>query len=349
MQIDREYCSSSYLMYRTIANHDKCFSLKYKPNLFKQNFISEPVNNSMDLGRLLKSYVENAAADGKAALMLSGGIDSAILASYMPKGSVAYTLQCIVPGIEVIDETIKAAQYAKKYGLQHRIIKVYWEDFQKEMNKLMLHKGAPIHSIEVQIYKAAKQAKTDGFNKLIFGDSADLKYGGLTSLLSKDWTFGEFTDRYPYVIPYKVLKNFKIDLQPFKTCEENGYIDTFKFMRTFFYNEAMGSYHNACEVADIKCITPYAYTQLNKPLDLLKIRSGCGKYIIRELFNERYPGFDIPKKTPMPRPMNEWLKDWEGPVRREFWPHCTDKMSGDQKWLVYCLERWLEYLDKIDC
>ena len=61
---------------------------------------------------------------------------------------------------------------------------------------LMLNKGAPIHSIEVQICKAAMQAKEDGFDTLIFGESADVNFGGQDGLLSKDWSVPEYIDRY---------------------------------------------------------------------------------------------------------------------------------------------------------
>lgn len=37
----------------------------------------------------------------------------------------------------------------------------------------MRHKKAPIHSIEVQIYKADLQAKADGIDTIIFGEAAD--------------------------------------------------------------------------------------------------------------------------------------------------------------------------------
>ena len=61
------------------------------------------------------------------------------------------------------------------------------------------------HSIEVQIYKAALKAKEEGFERLIFGESSDVSYGGLSGLMSKDWRVGEFIDRYTYVKPYICL------------------------------------------------------------------------------------------------------------------------------------------------
>lgn len=39
--------------------------------------------------------------------------------------------------------------------------------------------------------------------------------------------------------------------------------------------------------------------------------------------------------------MNEWFKDWAGPTREEFLPNSTAKLTGDQKWLLWCLEKFL--------
>ena len=345
MEEDIKYCASSFLMYRTIANHNKCFSKKILPHFYDDSIKREPINNSQELEAKLKSEVEKITKNGKAALALSGGIDSAILAKFMPKGSTAYTFQCIVPGKEVTNEVPRAAKYAKECGLKHKVIKVYWEDFEKYSPMLMEHKGAPFHSIEVQIYKAALEAKKDGFDTLIFGESADLNYGGLSDLLSKDWLVGEFIKRYSYVLPYEVLRESQLVLEPIIKHAENGYINVHEFNRHDFYIEAMGSYTNACETANISLSTPYAHTFLNSPLDLKRIRKGENKYLIREVFNKLYPNFTPPDKIPMPRPVNEWFANWQGPTRPEFWPHCTDNMTGDQKWLVYILEQFLDYIN----
>ena len=39
--------------------------------------------------------------------------------------------------------------------------------------------------------------------------------------------------------------------------------------------------------------------------------------------------------------MNEWLKDWKGPKRQEFWENCVEGLTGDQKWLLWSLETFL--------
>ena len=342
---DRIYCSSSYLMYRTIANHNFSFSTKYPPNFYVEKNDYSQIHNSLELEEYLKNSVEKICSSKKTALALSGGIDSAILAKFMPRGSIAYTFKCVVPGKTVIDETKQAAKYAKECGLEHRVIEIYWEDFENYLPDLMLHKGAPAHSIEVQIYKAGLQAIRDGNEAIIYGESSDLNYGGLSGILSKDWTVGEFLDRYSYVNPSHVLKEFCIITDPITQYENNGFINVHEFDRGFFFNEAMGSYTNACEKAGIELSTPYAETRMAVPLDLERIRRGDNKYLVRELFHRLYPSFIVPPKTPMPRPMDEWFRNWTGPFRAEFWPNCTKNMTGDQKYYVWALEKFLSLID----
>ena len=81
-----------------------------------------------------------------------------------------------------------------------------------------------------------------------------------------------------------------------------------------------------------------------EPLDLNRVRNGESKYLIRELFKMRYPNLDIPEKLPMSRPATDWMKDWEGPHRDEFLPDCVKGLSGEQKLLVYSLERFLDLI-----
>lgn len=349
MEADKKYCMSSFLMFRTIADATKCFKEGILPKVLKECTTSErkAIHNSLQLERYLKERVEQSASGGEIAIALSGGIDSAILAKFMPKGSVAYTFKCIVPGIDVVDETPMAEKYARECGLEHRVVEVYWEDFERYAPILMAHKGMPIHSIEVQIYKAALQARADGMEGLLFGESSDVQYGGLDGLLSRDWLIGEFIDRYSYVMPHRVLKDCEMVLEPYCACAFDGHMDTHKFVSDFFYREGLNSYIHALDTAGVMGVYPYAETYLAEPLDYGRIRNGENKYLVREIFQRLYPDFTVPKKTPMPRPMNEWLQDWEGPIRQEFWPHCTDHMTGDQKWLVWCLEKFLNMLDEV--
>lgn len=344
--IDKKYCMSSFLMFRTVFDRSRCFA-EHVPRFqaeAPENRIK--ICSSEDLFRALETQMKELAAEKKPALALSGGIDSAILAKFMPKGSIAYTFKCIADGAEVLDESETAARYAAECGLRHKTVEIRWSDMEELAPILMRHKGAPIHSIEVQIYKAALEAKKDGADVLVFGESADILYGGMDRLLSKEWTFGEFVERYSHVLPFHALKDPVLVLEPYKLHEKDGYIDVHRFMNQVFFHESLNSYINACAVAGIEPCLPFSRTVLGRPLDYARIRAGENKYYVREVFRRLYPSFTPPPKLPMPRPMTEWLKHWDGPKRKEFMAHCTDVMTGDQKWLVFILEKFLNLLDE---
>lgn len=347
MTVDKIYCMSSWLMHRNIIDKNKQFADNVIPKFIKRKIDGVPINNSHELGLCLEKQVETACRDGKAVLALSGGIDSAVLAKYMPAGSSAYTFKCVVPNKQVVDETIQAAKYASECGLNHKIVNVSWEDMIKYAPILMKRKGMPIHSIEVQIYKAALKAKEEGFSKMIFGETADIHYGGLDKLLSRNWTYDEYLKRFSYLLPSKVLKEYVLEELPYKdSLMTNGLIDVHKHLLKWDILESIASYENACELAGIEFVAPYSNTYLNKPLDYERIKKGDSKYFVREVFSDLYRGWDIPNKIPMPRPMDEWLKDWEGPVRKEFLPNCVSNLKPDEKWLVYALEMFLNMIER---
>ncbi|MCM1234442.1 MAG: asparagine synthase-related protein [Ruminococcus flavefaciens] len=345
MREDKIYCMSSFLMYRTVIDRTRCFSTKYNPFYVYSSSVRYPVYNEDDLLNILEKQCKKAVKNKKVALALSSGIDSAILAKLLPKGTMTYTLKCISNGIGQIDETKKAAEFAHICGHENKVIKITWEDMIKYSMPLMKHKGAPIHSIEVQIYKAAIQAKKNGMDALMFGESADVLYGGMSKLLMKDWTLGEFINRYSYVLPYYVLKKFNMILEPYINCVKDGFVDVHKFNSTVFYQEAINSYHNACATAEIECLMPYSNTIMKVPLDYELIRAGESKYYVRNVFRKLYRDMEILPKLSMPRPMDIWLADWKGPIRTEFWENCAINMTGEQKWLIWILEKFMNICD----
>jgi asparagine synthetase B (glutamine-hydrolysing) len=345
--VDKIYAMSSFLQFRTVYDPNITFSetieLPRKADIsFSAN--RTPINTSDELYEFIKSFVERKSADGKAVLALSGGIDSAICAAFMPKGSVAYTFRCIVSDKQVADETVAAKHYCELNGLEHRIVDVFWEDYEKLSPVLMRYINAPFHSIDVQIYKAALQAKHDGFDKMIFGQGADLIFGGFDQLLSKDWSIGSFVDRYSCVLPYKVLKDFVLITEPFKKWERNGYIDLHCFLDEHLFWEDIHSYYNSCAAADIQFAGAYM-NAVHKPLDYKRVRNGESKYLVREVFKRLYPDLKVPQKIPMPRPVDEWFESWSGPKRPEFWPNCHINMTGDQKYYIWVLEKFLNEFD----
>lgn len=345
MFVDVDYCMSSFLLYRRVVNSQCTFINGKLPNTIPTEWNKVPISDSFMLENHLRNRVFEACKNRKVALALSGGIDSAILAKFMPTGSTAYTFKCTANGVETVDESNLAAQYAKECGLTHKVIEITWDDMEKYAPILMKHKNAPIHSIEVQIYKAGLQAKKDGFDALIYGETADVNYGGLSKILSRDWNVSDFIERFAYLKPWAVLKSPKVSFINIEPYVKNGMVDVHKYLSNFDIIESINSYVNASETAEIGFIAPYADTFLSKPLDLERIRGGENKYLIREIFNRLYKGWAIPKKLPMPRATDQWLKHWNGPKREEFITNCASNLSGDQKWMLWSLEKFLDEMN----
>ena len=92
---------------------------------------------------------------------------------------------------------------------------------------------------------------------------------------------------------------------------------------------------------------PYAKLKMADELDLYRVRHGEPKYLIRGLMAMRYPEIPVPNKVPMPRPVDEYFKTWGGPKRPEFRDDIDmRRFTGDQKWQMYCLEKYLDMNEK---
>lgn len=341
--IDKNYCMSSYLAFRYIEDDNKDFF----PGLHHQNIALIPeeqkqlVTSSDDIDALISRQF-SALKGGKLGILLSGGMDSAILASYM-RGCDAYTFR-FLEGTYQREELERAKYYADQYGLRLHYVDVSWEKtVEPYLDPLMRSKAAPVHSIEPQIMQAALQAKDDGVARMVIGESSDLIFGGMDQLLSQDWTFWDFMRRYIFTQPEEVLVR-SADMQYlFERYRAGEGIDFCRFMDNVFSVESSSSYLNAFQTADLPYTDPYACMRMAEPLDLKRVRNGESKYLIRELFRKKYPDIPVPEKVPMPRPVDIYFKDWKGPVRHEF-KRGLDMtgFSGNQKWQLYCLERFLD-------
>ena len=210
----------------------------------------------------------------------------------------------------------------------------------------MQGKHAPVHSIEPQILQAALQAKNDGVEMMFVGESSDLIFGGMDGLLAKDWTFDEFVERYIFTKPEEVLEESESMLYLFERYRKGEMIDFLSFMDDVFSIESSSSYLNAFNVAGMPYYDPYAKLKMAEPLDLSRVRSGEPKYLIRELMAKKYPEISVPNKVPMPRPVDSYFKEWQGPKRPEFRKDIDmNKYTGNQKWQMYCLEAFLNMIE----
>lgn len=346
--VDKSYCMSSFLALRYVEDEEKQFCDGLRHQVYRQPALERKVfvSDAHDVDIALRNVFRRIANE-KLGMLLSGGMDSAVLASYMPKGSDAYTFR-FLGGNYQRDELERAEFYARYYHLNLHYVDIDWNTVEQNVDKVMAHKGSPVHSIEPQLYAAAVQAKNDGITMLVIGDAADYVFGGMDGLLSENWSYNQYVKRSIYVDPAEVLKKpFNMDYLFERYRLGKSSIDFLRFYDEIVTDESYASYENAFETAGIDFIDPYELIKMAKPLDLGRIRNGDTKYLIRDLFRMKYPDVAVPVKQPMPRPVDKYFANWEGPKRPEFRDDINiTKYSGNQKWLLYCLERFLNIYDK---
>ena len=345
MASDKNYCMSSFLAFRYIYDDNKDFNDVLKHRTYHQHGDDKKtfVKTAEDIDKALRKVFDGLKGK-KLGILLSGGMDSAILASYMP-GCDAYTFR-FMNGEYQKDELERAETFARTYGLKLHYIDVSWDMVERNVDKVMNTKGAPVHSIEPQIYEGAMFAKKDGIEVMIIGDGADYVFYGMDGLLSRDWLFEDFYKRMIYIEPSEVLVN-PVDMHYiFEKYREGEHINFLGLYDGLITDESYASYENAFYAAELPFVDPYELLKMSDPVDLKRIRSGDSKYLVRELFKLRYPELPVPQKNPMPRPVDFYFKNWEGPKRKEFKNNLDmNKYNGNQKWLMWVLERFLNHLN----
>ena len=95
---DKEYCMSSYLALRYVEDDAAQFFPGLKHQVYKQHPLSVKtlVADAQDVEIALRN-VFRLISNERLGMLLSGGMDSSILASYMPEGSDAYTFRLNLP------------------------------------------------------------------------------------------------------------------------------------------------------------------------------------------------------------------------------------------------------------
>ena len=204
--VDKDYCCSSYLALRTIEKDNMNFfeGLDHKNATITALADRIQVGSAEEIDAQLQKVFDTLRGK-KLGIMLSGGMDSAILAAYMP-GSDAYTFR-FLGGEFQRPELERAEYYAKVYDMKLHYVDISWEVVEKYLPICFDANQAPVHSIVPQIYKAAMMSKEDGCEKLVLGECADNRFGGLDRAVSKDWTFDEFIEFYTFLDPKAALVN----------------------------------------------------------------------------------------------------------------------------------------------
>jgi glycerol-3-phosphate cytidylyltransferase len=345
--VDKKFCMSSYLAFRYVEREGVDFydGLRHENIPLPDEKLFTYVYTARDIDVAIQKVFDSLQHE-KLGICLSGGMDSAILASYM-RGCDAYTFR-FLKGEYQKEELARAEYYAQYYGLNLHYVDIDWDTVEKYLPIVMRAKNAPVHSIEPQLYQAAIQAKADGVTRLIVGESSDLIFGGMDQLLSQDWTLEAFQQRYTFLDPQCVLKE-PVDVSYlYERYRQGEKIDLLHFMDDVFSRESSSSYYNAFAVAEMPYTDPYALLRMAEALDLQRVRRGEPKYLIRELMQMKYPEIPVPEKIPMPRPVDTYFCDWEGPTRPEFRRDIDmSKYTGNQKWQMYCLEQFLNMYEPI--
>ena len=310
---DKDYCMSSYLAFRFIDKD----SMNFSDSLNHFNISLPPdetkivVDTYQDIGNAIELQMNNFQ-NKRCGILLSGGMDSAIVASYM-KGGDAYTFR-FSGGTYYAEELHRAEYYAKVNHLKLHYVDINWNTVLRYTDTCMEYKCSPVHSIEPQIVCAAIQAQQDGIEVMFIGDGSDYIFGGMDQLLSRDWLFDDFVNRYVSIQPSLLLKHPKDIRYAFEPYRINhDHIDFVGFMSNLMTRESFNSYYNAFKVANMEYFDPYSNLKMASALDLARIRNGEPKYLIRELMASRYPNIPVPNKIPMPRPVDQYFKIMKSP------------------------------------
>jgi asparagine synthetase B (glutamine-hydrolysing) len=342
---NKDFCLSSYIAFRYIWRTDMEFADGMQHKLIQPIADKEriPVATANDIDREIQKQFDSLyELFPNIGILLSGGMDSAILASYLRPGSHAYTFTASETSVFDVDQE-RAANYCRKFGLTHHLVDISFDDYKALTPIVMKTKCAPVHSIEPQIYKAAQMAIADGVDLIIVGESSDLIFGGMDKLLAQDWRFDDFVRRYTFLEPELVLTNPVNQNALFELYRQGEHIDFMRFMDEVFAIESSSSYLNAFGTANLPYYDPYARLIMSEPLDLSRVRNGEPKYLIRNLYAMKYPELQVPDKIPMPRPVDFIFRDWEGPSRPEFRQDIPmQQLTGNQKWQLWCAEQFLQ-------
>ncbi|MBR1934313.1 MAG: asparagine synthase [Prevotella sp.] len=345
--IDKDFCLSSYIAFRYIWKDGVDFAEGFQHKNYRPLNASEriAVKTPEDIDReILQQFDCLYQKYDNIGILLSGGMDSANLAAYLKPGSHAYTFNSASG--EFNADVERARKYCAKWQLHHHLINITMDDYEQFTPIVMRYKFAPVHSIEPQIYKAAQLAKADGVQLMIVGESADLIFGGMDKLISPQWTFDGFAQRYTFLQPELVLQRPVSQMELFEQYRQGDEgIDVMRFMDEVFAIESSSSYLNAFGAAWMPYYDPYACLVMADPLDMDRVRNGEPKYLVRGLYAIKYPELEIPFKIPMPRPVDAIFKDWEGPRRPEFRKDIPmQQLTGNQKWQLWCAEQFLNML-----
>lgn len=330
-------CVGCFLRYRSFPHKITPFSEKKHFGVDKSVV---KISNEDNLNQYLDCYFKNIDFS-KTGIMLSGGIDSSLLASYMPRGCYAFTIA--YPEMRNKDEVKRARQFANQFGLNLVIVEVTFDDVLRFHDELVINKGQPLSSIEIGIYKMCLEAKKHNLSTLITGMGADGVFGGTFYLMSRDWTNEEFVKRFSYIEPKIVMKEPVDSLEFFEMYYGTPYFNMFGFLDDVESEYTVTYFANPCDLAGIKLLAPFESCVRDFELDRVGILNGQEKIILRKLFKIK-TGFEFKGiKKAFPRPTEFWEHLYSKKLDVMFYSDSYDRLSNsEQKWILFTTNRFVE-------
>lgn len=284
--------------------------------------------------REMREHVLSRMPTEPAALLLSGGFDSGVLAPFMPPGSTCYTMSLPEHGDRVPVEVERASRLVPAL-VRHVSVPVTWDAIETAHDALTERKGCPLLAFEAPAHLLARAAVADGYRQVVTGIFADLFSDPLR--VKDRTTLAGFLERWyeRRINPASVLVSPHDVSHVFRAYErEDGTFDPAAFMTEITVGDP-AAMTNAIEAAGGTAVTPYAGACALHALPAL-----ADKPWVREWFNELHgASLAQPKKLGFPLPMRAWLRDW-APTHPAFKPGLK-RVKGKRRFMLWSLERWL--------
>ena len=94
MEVNIDYCMSSYLTFRFVADSNISWSREFSSNVPAGSSKNKEVGvkTSDELLQNLEKVIDNETKNKKIGILLSSGMDSLVLGSLLPEGTKSYTV-----------------------------------------------------------------------------------------------------------------------------------------------------------------------------------------------------------------------------------------------------------------
>jgi len=128
--------------------------------------------------KLLNKHLSNANIKNKrVAILLSGGVDSSLLAALTKEHN--NNVIAITPVFKIGDnpELSAAIEMAKNINIEHQIIEISDEDIEQEFSKTVNFIKQPLRSPQTLIFSILMRQFKNKYDAVIFGEGADMIFG----------------------------------------------------------------------------------------------------------------------------------------------------------------------------